>query len=146
MTGLWLAVLRVALGLTFAVSGALKLMRSSQEFLSVILGYKILSGEPARLLSIFLPWTEFLGGVFLTLGLWTETAAAALWVLNSVFVLALGSALARGVTLKDCGCFGDRFSLPPWAVFLLDLGFWAAFWALWRSKSRSFGLDNAFQK
>ena len=142
----WPAGLRIALGLAFAVSGGLKLMQPSQEFLAVILKFQIIGGLPAQILSIFLPWTEFIGGVFLVLGLWTEAALGALWILNLLFILALGSALARRIPMKDCGCFGERFSLPIWATFILDGVFWAAFWVFWRSKNRFFSLDSAFQK
>lgn len=142
----WPAVLRICLGAVFVFSGSLKLLQPSQEFLSVVLGFEIVGGPSARFLSVFLPWAECLGGVFLVLGLWTEAALWCLWALNSLFILALGSVLARRIPMKDCGCFGERFSLPVWATLLLDFVFWAAFWVLWRSKHRSFTLDSAFQK
>jgi len=140
------AFLRILLGAAFALSGSLKLLQPSQEFLSIILGFKIVGGETARLLSVMLPWGEFVGGVFLALGLWAEPALVLLWTLNSLFIFSLGSSLARGIPLKDCGCFGKHFLLPVWATLLLDLGFWVAFLALWRLKDRSLSLDRAFQK
>lgn len=142
-----LTVLRVFLGVIFTVSGGLKLLEPSQQFLETILGFEIIGGAPARFLSVALPWTELIFGVFLVLGLWTEAATAILWVMNSVFILALTSVLVRGLPMDECGCLGKKFSLPVPGALLLDVVFWAAFFFLWTQRRRhsQWSLDKLFR-
>lgn len=122
--------LRVAIGSLFAVSGFLKLIAPEEAFRAAVESYKILSGAPAGAAAIGIPWGELLGGVFLAIGLWSRASLAVLWALNSVFLAAVVSAIARGLSLKDCGCFGPAesgFSLTPLQVLSLDAVLWLAF-------------------
>ncbi len=119
---------RIAVGAVFVVSGFMKLMEPYQNFLAVIYSYKMVAGEPAKLLAILLPWVEFLGGVFLVAGLWTRAAVGALWALNHLFLAAIISAVLRKLPIHECGCFGNSsVSLPLGKVLVLDIGLWFVF-------------------
>ena len=141
-------VCRVLLGSVFAVSGLMKLLQPSGQFLAAILSFEITGGFPARALAATLPWAEWVLGVFLILGLWSEWAALGLWALNSVFVVVLASVLARHLPIDHCGCFGEKFTLPVWGTLLLDLGIWGTFFLFHRYglKSRCLSLDKLFTK
>ncbi len=143
-----LFVLRVALASVFIVSGFMKLMEPAQNFLAVVYEYKILSGPTARLFADSMPWFEFIFGVFLLKGLWTRFSVAALWSLNSLFIIAVGSALWRKLPITECGCFGGQASLPLERVLALDLVLWTAFAVLFlfsRHATR-FSMDEYFSK
>lgn len=146
MKSVLFTALRALLGSVFAASGLIKLLQPSEQFLAVILGFEIVGGFPARLLAVALPWAEFTLGVFLILGLWSSIATLGLWALNSAFILALASVLIRRLPLENCGCFGEKFSLPVWATVLLDLGIWGAYLLYWKygRKHRSISLDKFF--
>ena len=124
----WLRLLcRVGLGGLFVVSGFQKLILPAENFAAVIEKFEILSGPAAAFLSHTLPWAEFFAGVFLVVGLWTPLSLAALWLMNTVFIGVLGSALARKLPLDQCGCFGKNLSIPLPVMLGLDLFIWSAF-------------------
>ena len=124
----WLRLLcRAGLGGLFVVSGFQKLILPSENFAAVIEKFEILSSPAAAFLSHTLPWAEFFAGVFLAVGLWTPLSLAALWLMNTVFIVVLGSALARKLPLDQCGCFGKNLSIPLPVMLGLDLLIWAAF-------------------
>lgn len=139
MNNVFLTILRVVLGAAFAFSGYLKLIHPPEEFLAVILKFEIVGGQAARLLSVGLPWVEWVFGIFLIVGLWTRFAGGVLWALNTVFTAVLASVLLRRLPLESCGCFGERFALPVWTTLLIDLALWAGFCVmiLGMSKRRS---------
>lgn len=124
----WLRLLcRVGLGGLFVVSGFQKLILPAENFAAVIEKFEILSGPAAAFLSHALPWAEFLAGVFLVVGLWTPLSSAALWLMNTVFIGVLASALARKLPLDQCGCFGKNLSIPLPVMLGLDLLIWMVF-------------------
>ncbi len=146
MKKLALTALRVLLGAAFVVSGGLKLLAPSEEFLAAIHGFELIRGPGAQTLSVALPWAEFVFGVLLMLGLWTEISGALLWILNSVFIAALSSVLIRKIPMGDCGCFGKGISLPVSSTLLLDTAIWMAFFIFWSRSRRqeAFSLDKIF--
>lgn len=134
---------RVGIGVLFVWSGLMKLVEPYQNFLAVVYTYKIVSGVPAQAVAIGLPWLEVLAGAFFAAGLWTRASCAALWAMNVSFLVGLGSAFARGIPLKDCGCFGEAArGMSPWVTFALDLVLFGAFAWFWffdaRPPKRSF--------
>jgi uncharacterized membrane protein YphA (DoxX/SURF4 family) len=67
--------------------------------------------------AVFLPWLEFFLGLSVVLGVLYRTSALMLAGLNVLFIIALGSVIARGIEV-DCGCFGlvaDMLKLPDMA-------------------------------
>lgn len=141
-------LLRLAASAVFIVSGLTKLVQPYQNFLSVIQSYQVLGSGGAALAARLMPWVEFIFGVFLFLGLWLRLSAAILWVLNTVFIGVVLSALIRRLPIGDCGCFGGSFSLSPGQVLFLDAALWAAFAILmiFHKRAKAFSLDNRFEK
>ena len=139
-------VFRIFIGAIFAFSGFMKLISPSENFLSVILNYQLISGPPAVLLSKALPWIEFIGGVFFALGLYTRHALFTLWALSTVFIIALSSVLIRGISLDDCGCFsGMSLSVPQ--TLAADIFFWSFFaWSFFIREIGIWQADNRFKK
>jgi len=125
-----LLILRVLLGALFMVSGFTKLAGPPENFLSVVRAYEILGQTASAAAAAILPWLEFIGGVFVFLGLWLRRSLVFLWVLNTVFIGVLISAFLRKLPLRDCGCFGEYLSIPPDKMLFLDLALWACFLVL----------------
>ena len=141
-------LLRVSLALVFIVSGAMKLMEPYQNFLAVVYKYKILSGWTAKAFAGAIPWVELILGVFLLKGLWTRFSLSVLWLLNCSFIAVLGSALWRKLPITECGCFGDKASLPLDKVLILDIGLWFVFAALFffLKHAKWLSIDGYFDK
>ncbi len=58
-----------------------------------------------NLLAVMLPWVELLAGLALMVGLWRRESALLTAVLLTVFIVAVGSTLVRGIDIENCGCF-----------------------------------------
>lgn len=139
-------VLRVLIACVFIASGFMKLMEPSQNFLAVVHEYKILFGWPAKAFAVSMPWIELVFGVFLLKGLWTRFSLAVLWLLNSAFIVALGSALWRKLPITECGCFGGEKSLPLDKILMIDGALWLVFALLFifSKHTRWLSLDDYF--
>lgn len=113
--------LRIVIGGLFIYSGYSKLLQPSANFAGAILSYQIVGAREASWLAIALPWGELVAGVFFVLGLWLRPALFFLWSLNSIFIIAITSALMRKLPIESCGCFGEGAkALPLWATLVLD--------------------------
>jgi uncharacterized membrane protein YphA (DoxX/SURF4 family) len=97
-------VLRVVLGLVFAVAGGLKIGHFD-VFASQIAGFQLLPQPLVAPLALLLPFVEVLLGVYLILGLFTRASAAFAAFQLAVFSGAIASAVVRGIS-TSCGCFG----------------------------------------
>ena len=73
-------------------------------FAVVIRNYKILPEQMTNILAIILPWLEIFCGIFLVVGIFTRTSAAIISLMLIVFIIAISSAITRGLDI-DCGCF-----------------------------------------
>ena len=144
----WLRlVLRAALGSAFVVSGFQKLISPAENFAAVIEKFEIIQGPAAIFLSHVLPWGELVAGACLLVGLWIPLSLAALWLMNTVFIGVLGSALIRKLPLEQCGCFGKNLSIPIPVMLGLDCLIWAAFLFLFLTRRVSTpSLDSYFEK
>ncbi len=102
---------RLVLGLLFVYAGAIKIWDvggmqwSAPQFAADIANFRLVGGDFAILLAIFLPWVEIVAGVALILRRLYPGALAVLTGLMLVFTGAVASALARGLDVR-CGCFG----------------------------------------
>jgi uncharacterized membrane protein YphA (DoxX/SURF4 family) len=99
------------------VAGALKVTDPYSSATSVR-AYQILPVDLANLLGFILPFAEVAIGIFLIVGIWVRLNALAGGALMIMFIIAIGQAWARGISL-DCGCFGkggllDTDELPVW--------------------------------
>ena len=114
----WLTfVFRLILGGVLLVAGALKVTDPYSSATSVR-AYQIPPVDLANLLGFILPFAEVAIGIFLIVGIWVRLNAIAGGALMIMFIIAIGQAWARGISL-DCGCFGkggllDSDELPVW--------------------------------
>ena len=114
----WLTFLfRLILGGVLLVAGALKVSDPYASATSVR-AYQILPVDLANFLGFVLPFAEVVIGIFLIVGIWVRLNAIAGGTLMVMFIIAIGQAWARGISL-DCGCFGkggliDSDELPVW--------------------------------
>ena len=114
----WLTfVFRLILGGVLLVAGALKVTDPYSSATSVR-AYQILPVDLANLLGFILPFAEVAIGIFLIVGICVRLNAIAGGALMIMFIIAIGQAWARGISL-DCGCFGkggllDTDELPVW--------------------------------
>lgn len=148
MMSVILLILRIALGGFYAASGWMKLMAPTEKFAATIAQYDFVRGPLAEIATYGVPWAEFLGGIYLILGLRTAGALRILWALNTAFVLILSQALVRNLPIRDCGCFGQKVTLSPEQTLLLDIVTWALFLLLhWQLKNtRKLSLDSLLDR
>ncbi len=119
--------LRAALGSVFIVSGFQKLLSPPQNFAAIIEKFEVLHGPTVTLLSLTLPWVELIAAIFFVLGLWTTAALAVLWLMNTVFIGVLTSALIRHLPIDQCGCFGKGLSISLPVMLSIDVVLWVLF-------------------
>lgn len=110
---------RLIVGGILIYAGFIKAVGSTGEFAAAIEAYKLIPAAWIKPFAIGLPYMEMWIGLFLAFGLFTRAAAAFSTLFFAVFFTAVGSALARGIDLATCGCFGaDTFS--PRYTILID--------------------------
>lgn len=126
-------VLRVAVGLLFIVAGGSKIGHAA-VFAAQIAAFGIVPRVLIAPMAIVLPFFEVLLGGYLVLGLYTRIAAIVAVVQLAIFATAIGSAVARGLSLS-CGCFGPNdATVTSWPEVARDLGFAAvAAFVAWRA-------------
>ncbi len=108
-----LAVVRVALGATFAYAAATKLP-DMQQFAEETANYRVVPAQLVPLFSSVVVGIEILAGALLVLGVMVRAAAGVTGGLLVVFIAALTQALSRGIDLR-CGCFGGA-EMASWGT------------------------------
>lgn len=138
-------ILRLVIALTFIVSGAEKLLSPVENFIYSLQSYEIIPNpDIEEAIALIFPWIELFLGIFLLLGLWTKLAVIGLGAIASGFIFFVGQGIIRGLSLSDCGCFGDLVHFPIWVTFLIDwviLGI-AIVLYIWVDKTKSLSLDH----
>jgi len=138
-------VARLALGGVLIVAGSLKIPYPYKAA-AAMRAYQLLPNSLASLLGYILPWFEVGLGLLLILGVALRLTGLFGALLMVLFIAAISSAWARGLTI-DCGCFGGGGEVAPGQTKYLqeivrDIGLAAAgFYLYWRPNSR-FALDN----
>jgi uncharacterized membrane protein YphA (DoxX/SURF4 family) len=100
------SVVRIILG-AILVYASIDKMANTGDFLKIIHNYKLLPVSFENLFAIFLPWLEFLTGIFLVIGKFEKGALLIYNGLLLIFVIALSQALVRGLDIS-CGCFSVK--------------------------------------
>ncbi len=132
---------RLIVGATLVYAGTAKLAVAPEEFANVIVSYGLVGPDLALPLAGLLPWVEVAVGWALAAGFLGRAAAGAAAAMYAMFLFALGHALAFGIPLPNCGCFGDSVHLSPAHAMLFD-SLSAALCALvWRLGSGALSLD-----
>lgn len=131
---------RLLLAGVFLTAGGLK-AADPQASVAAVRAYALLPPGAETLLGWGLPFAEIALGLLLLAGVLTRAAGALSATLMAVFIAAVASAWARGLSI-DCGCFGSGGSVAAGqtdypgeiardALFLL-LGLWL----VWQPRSR----------
>ncbi len=136
---------RLVLGAVLVVAGALKVFQPAVSARAVR-AYQLLPYDLAGVIGYALPIVEVLVGVLLVIGLFTRVSAVVGGLLMLAFVIGIGSAWARGLSI-DCGCFGGGGTIAasqttyPWEI-ARDAGLLlCALWLVGRPRT-AFGLDD----
>ena len=100
----WLVlILRLFLAAVFIYAGVGKILNPA-AFAEDIDNYSMLPYLLVTIMAAIMPWVEVLCGLLLIFGKWIKGATLLLIAMNFVFIIAIGSALARGLDIS-CGCF-----------------------------------------
>ena len=127
----------IVLGGIFIYAGADKI-RDPSQFADSVAAFQMLPYALVTPMALGLPIFEVLAGVLLLAPLTRRIGALAVVLLTAMFLVALISALARGLTL-DCGCFGAGAPSRP-RMFTesgLDVLLFASSWFLYGRQRES---------
>jgi uncharacterized membrane protein YphA (DoxX/SURF4 family) len=121
-------LLRLGLGAIFIYASLDKIAHPA-AFATAIGHYRMLPYFLVALMAAMLPWLELLCGLALILNRWTAGAALLIAGMNMIFIIAIATAMARGLDIS-CGCFstggaGSRVGLARLTedlFFLLTAG------------------------
>ena len=143
----WLTLLsRLILGGVLLAAGLLKVQHPAKSAMAVR-AYEVLPISIANVLGYALPWFEVGIALMLILGIWVRWSAVMGSSLLFLFVLAIGQAWARGLTI-DCGCFGgggqvDAGKTKYLEEIIRDIGLIMLGIFLFRFPHGKFALDKA---
>jgi len=127
-------LVRVAVGAVFLYASVHKVIAPA-EFSRTVYHYQLLPAAAINLIAIVLPWIEGVVGICLILGVKMRGAAGIAVVSLLVFLVAMGSALARGLNI-DCGCFAAAGTKLGFDRIVGDLVLLAAAALLYRESAR----------
>ncbi len=102
-TGSIVLLCRLIVGGIF-IYASLDKLQHPQAFAQAISHYRLVPFNLLHPFAMLLPVLEFLAGLALILGIKQRGAVLITAVLNLVFILAIASALSRGLDIS-CGCF-----------------------------------------
>ena len=101
-----LLVFRWAVGLMFIYASLYKIIDPG-EFALSIQNYKIAPYGLTNLMSLIIPWIEFLSGLFLIIGkCMIRGSTLVISALLIIFIVAMISAIVRGLDI-ECGCLSS---------------------------------------
>jgi uncharacterized membrane protein YphA (DoxX/SURF4 family) len=130
----WL-VLRIGLGLLILGTGVGKAL-DLPGFVRVMETYGLLAPALLSSVAVAITASELVLGVWLISGWRPATALLAAIAVNLGYAVLLSLTLARGLDLKNCGCFGVFLARPlRWFSPLEDLAFAGLAWLLYRRVS-----------
>lgn len=115
---------RLLLAVVFLIAAAEKI-GALKTFGKSIAAYEILPESLANMAALFFVWTELVVGVLLLAGAAVRGAALVTSGMLVVFLVAIISAIARGMDI-DCGCFAGAPEPVGMKKVLEDVGLLAA--------------------
>ena len=104
------------------IFAALGKIGNPREFSDAVAAFRMLPITTVNIFAIILPWVELLVGLSMAFGTQLKQSALLSIILNIVFIIAAGSAMARGLDI-NCGCFtlSEAHSLVGWSLIGRDL-------------------------
>ena len=138
-------VARLALGGVLFVAGAIKIPYPYKAA-AAMRAYELLPNSLASFFGYILPWFEVGLGLLLILGVAIRLSGLIGALLMILFIAAISSAWARGLTI-DCGCFGGGGQVAAGETKYLqeiirDIGLAIAGFYLYFQPYSRFALDN----
>ena len=138
-------VARLALGGVLFVAGAIKIPYPYKAA-AAMRAYELLPNSLASFFGYILPWFEVGLGLLLILGVASRLSGLIGALLMILFIAAISSAWARGLTI-DCGCFGGGGQVAAGETEYLqeiirDIGLAIAGFYLYFQPYSRFALDN----
>lgn len=137
---------RVFVGAVLVYAGASKAAAPAEEFALVIGAYDVIPTSMSLPLAGLLPWIELIVGWALILGVQARMAAVAAGAMTTMFLVAIGSVLARGIPIPNCGCFGEAMHFTPGHAFLFDSLLAALCWIVFTAEPDPLSLDSWSQR
>jgi len=118
------STVRILLGAIFIYAALLKIA-DPVAFAGSVAAYRILPYFASYLTAAVLPFVELSCGLLLVCGYRVRGGALIIGAMNLVFMIALSSAILRGLDI-DCGCFKQGGAkTTPWTALLRDAVFLA---------------------
>jgi uncharacterized membrane protein YphA (DoxX/SURF4 family) len=132
-------VLRVILGVWFAISGIIKVFFTGlDQFTRDVANYRMVVAPLDAVVAYTLPWLEIVAGILLMLGLLRRGAILAISGLVAMFVVAIGWAWSQGLDIS-CGCQGGAEAMNYWGKALELTGYAVVLGWLWWVETRGGG-------
>jgi uncharacterized membrane protein YphA (DoxX/SURF4 family) len=142
----WVGLIaRLTLGIVLLIAGALKIP-TPYKAAAAMRAYELLPNSLASFFGYILPWFEVGLGLLLILGVALRITGLIGALLMALFIGAISSAWARGLSI-DCGCFGGGGEIDPKDTKYLqeiirDFGLAIAGFYLYFRPRTPFALDN----
>lgn len=95
--------IRLLLGFVF-IYAAIDKIAHPAEFAQAIYNYRMLPHWTINFMALVMPWLELFCGILIAAGVFFRGSAFMIGVMLGVFIIAISSALARGLDIS-CGCF-----------------------------------------
>jgi uncharacterized membrane protein YphA (DoxX/SURF4 family) len=108
--------LRLVIGGVFMYAAVEKVLHPA-AFAMAVRGYKLIPFSLSNLFAIAVSWSELFAATMLILGVLTRKAAATIFLLLVVFIIAISTVLVRGMVI-DCGCFGEGGAHTTWILLV----------------------------
>jgi putative oxidoreductase len=121
---------RFLLGLVFLVAAVPKIAQPG-TFAASVEAYEILPVAAVNLVAILVPWMELLCAIFLIGDARVRPSAALLGMMLLVFIVAISTAVVRGLNI-NCGCYGGTGTPVGWGKVLEDVALLIPAWLLAR--------------
>lgn len=143
-------IFRIILGGIFLISGLAKIS-DPVRFILTLREFRLFPEMIVPFTAVYLPWLEFILGLFILVGLMHRTASLILAFLIGSFTFSILSIIVRGIEV-DCGCFGllaDMLHIPDMAdmkAVIRNLLFIGMSIYIFRAKRTIFSLENYFKK
>ncbi len=99
---------RTMVGLVF-IYASIDKIADPAYFAGSIQNYQLAPDIFINMAAIILPWLELLCGLLLLIGVWHRPASLIITFLMIVFIIAISSAIFRGLDI-ECGCYGSGIS------------------------------------
>jgi uncharacterized membrane protein YphA (DoxX/SURF4 family) len=118
---------RIVLGGIFVVAGAAKISHivpkpgTGESLFQEMMKYQILPHHLATAYAYVLPPLEVLIGVLLIVGIFQKANSVLSGLITLSFIIAKVSAMARGLDIQICSCFGSL--IPLLSVYTLAIDF-----------------------